>query len=46
MSKAKKETERVPVGGLVFGEGDIEINPGRPSIRIKVRNTGDRPIQG
>lgn len=45
MSKAKKETERVPVGGLVFGEGDIEINPGRPSIRIKVRNTGDRPIQ-
>jgi urease subunit beta len=45
MSNAKNETHRVPVGGIVFGEGDIEINAGRESIRIKVRNTGDRPIQ-
>lgn len=45
MSKAKKETARVPVGGLVLGEGDIEINVGRVPIRLKVRNTGDRPIQ-
>jgi len=34
-----------PVGGLVFGEGDIEINAGRPEVSLKVRNTGDRPIQ-
>ncbi len=45
MSQDKNETDRVPVGGIVFGEGDIEINPGRTPIRIKVRNTGDRPIQ-
>lgn len=35
----------VPVGGVVFGKGDIEINAGRPVTRLKVRNTGDRPVQ-
>jgi urease subunit beta len=25
--------------------GDIEINPGRPTIRVEVSNTGDRPVQ-
>jgi len=35
----------VPVGGVVFGEGDIEINVGRPQTKLKVRNTGDRPVQ-
>lgn len=34
-----------PVGGLVLGSGEIEINAGRPTITLKVRNTGDRPIQ-
>lgn len=37
--------EKVPVGGLVLAKGDIEINAGRPVTTIKVRNTGDRPIQ-
>ncbi|AMV40068.1 urease subunit beta [Planctomyces sp. SH-PL62] len=36
---------KVPVGGLILAEGDIEINAGRPTLTLKVRNTGDRPIQ-
>ncbi len=32
--------------GEVFVEpGDIELNVGRPTVRITVANTGDRPIQ-
>ena len=34
-----------PVGGYVLSDKPIEINAGRPTIKIKVRNTGDRPIQ-
>ena len=41
----KKKAAVVPVGGVVPGEGDIEINAGRPTVTVKVRNTGDRPIQ-
>jgi urease subunit beta len=26
-------------------DGDIEINPGRPTVSVAVTNTGDRPIQ-
>jgi urease subunit beta len=33
------------VGGVVLGDGDIAFNVGRPVTRLKVRNTGDRPIQ-
>ncbi len=33
------------LGGIVVGKGDIEINAGRPVTTLKVRNTGDRPIQ-
>jgi len=25
--------------------GDIELNQGRPAVRLTVKNTGDRPIQ-
>lgn len=39
------DTERVPVGGVVLAEGDIECNVGRSTVSIEVRNTGDRPIQ-
>ncbi|MBN8242466.1 urease subunit beta [Nitratireductor aquimarinus] len=39
------EQTKTPVGGLVLGEGDIEINAGYPTTDLKVRNTGDRPIQ-
>lgn len=39
------DTNKTPVGGLVLGKGDIEINAGYPVTTLKVRNTGDRPIQ-
>ena len=32
-------------GEIITAEGDIEINSERPTIKIKVANTGDRPIQ-
>jgi urease subunit beta len=32
-------------GELLPAAGEIEINAGRPAIRVKVANTGDRPIQ-
>ena len=36
---------KAPVGGLVLAKDDIEINTGYPTTSLKVRNTGDRPIQ-
>lgn len=39
------DTQKVPVGGLLLAEGDIEINAGYPITSLKVRNTGDRPVQ-
>jgi urease subunit beta len=35
----------VPVGGYVLSSAAVEINAGRPRVRLPVRNTGDRPIQ-
>jgi len=32
-------------GELLVQQGDIELNAGRPTVRIKVANRGDRPIQ-
>jgi urease subunit beta len=32
-------------GEIISGDGDIEINPGRPRLAMTVRNTGDRPVQ-
>jgi urease subunit beta len=40
----KPQTE-VPIGGVVLSNEDIEYNLNRSTITIKVRNTGDRPIQ-
>ena len=45
MSEKQAAKPSTTVGGLVLAEGEIEINKGRPVISIKVRNTGDRPIQ-
>ncbi|MDF2798862.1 MULTISPECIES: urease subunit beta [unclassified Devosia] len=39
------ETTNTPVGGLVLADGEIEINAGYPTNTLKVRNTGDRPVQ-
>ena len=32
-------------GEYIFPSGDIELNRGRATCRVVVRNTGDRPIQ-
>ena len=32
-------------GEYFLGDGDIEVNTGRPGVQITVANTGDRPIQ-
>jgi urease subunit beta len=32
-------------GEIVTREGHIELNAGRPTVRVVVANTGDRPIQ-
>ena len=32
-------------GEIIFGEGEITINAGRPVTTVGVTNTGDRPIQ-
>lgn len=32
-------------GEVIAGEGEIELNAGRPTVRLRVSNTGDRPIQ-
>ena len=32
-------------GEMQIGDGEIEINAGRETIRLTVANTGDRPIQ-
>ena len=32
-------------GELLSAAGDIELNAGRPTLRVTVANSGDRPIQ-
>ncbi len=32
-------------GEIITQVGDIELNAGRPTVRLQVANTGDRPIQ-
>lgn len=32
-------------GELIVREGEIILNEGRPTLTVKVLNTGDRPIQ-
>lgn len=32
-------------GEVIAASGDIELNAGLPVVRLKVANTGDRPIQ-
>ncbi len=38
-------TVDVPVGGYVCASGSITFDADRPVTTLKVRNTGDRPIQ-
>jgi len=32
-------------GEIAYGDGEIELNPGRAVVTLRVENTGDRPIQ-
>ena len=32
-------------GEMIVKPGEIELNAGRPTLKVKVANTGDRPIQ-
>ena len=32
-------------GEIITAPGDLELNAGRPTLRLRVANTGDRPIQ-
>jgi urease subunit beta len=32
-------------GEILYGTGDIDINPGAPRLEMKIVNTGDRPVQ-
>ena len=32
-------------GQVITAPGEIELNAGAPTVRLKVANTGDRPIQ-
>lgn len=40
-----KPATYVPVGGVILAEGAINYNLDRRTITLKVRNTGDRPVQ-
>ena len=44
-AKAAATQPSAPVGGYVLAPGEIVFNDERPSITLKVRNTGDRPVQ-
>ncbi len=35
----------VPVGGVVCAKAALVVDAGRPTLKMAVRNTGDRPIQ-
>ena len=35
----------VPVGGVILASDPIEYNSDRRTVKVKVRNTGDRPVQ-
>jgi urease subunit gamma/beta len=39
------EADDVEPGAIIAEEGEIELNAGRRKLRLKVVNTGDRPVQ-
>lgn len=40
-----KPDSYVPVGGVILASDPIEYNADRRTVKVTVRNTGDRPIQ-
>ena len=45
MSNLGEENNYIVPGEYRLAEGDIEINVGRATTKLRVSNTGDRPIQ-
>ena len=45
MSKNAKIKQPTPIGGVVLADSPIEFNETKAVTKVKVRNTGDRPIQ-
>lgn len=45
MTPGYEPSEYVPVGGVVLADTPIEYNTDRRTVTLKVRNTGDRPVQ-
>ena len=43
--KSKKSNSNVIPGELLPDKGDIKVNDGKPGTKLKVINTGDRPVQ-
>lgn len=43
--KTDRNSQVLIPGEICTAEGDIELNPGRSTIRLAVENTGDRPVQ-
>jgi urease subunit beta len=44
-SGGNAKAKSTPVGGYVLADTPIQFNTGRTSVAMRVRNTGDRPIQ-
>lgn len=44
-TKGYEPQQAVPVGGVVLAADDVEYNVNRRTVKITVRNTGDRPVQ-
>lgn len=42
---AFEPTEYCPVGGVILKDDPIEYNVNRRTVKLTVRNTGDRPVQ-
>jgi urease subunit beta len=42
---SKKGGSLMIPGEIIVPQGEIELNAGRPTVRLRVANTGDRPIQ-
>ncbi len=42
---AGAEVDALEPGAILAEEGEIELNAGRPKVRLRVVNTGDRPVQ-
>jgi urease subunit beta len=44
-AKTRKNDMSTPVGGYILAAAPVQINVGRPQVKLTVRNTGDRPVQ-